>query len=119
MAPVTLVYAVLMVFLGLGCYFATEAKTALIPTFFGMAFLLLGFLALRADWRKHAMHGAALIGVIAFLAAVVSLITRGNPNKPVALVEMAVMALLSFVFVGLCVRSFVNARRARREQVTA
>src|SRR5262249_13884829 len=114
MAPVTLGYAVLMIALGLGFYFGTDtiSLTALIPTFFGLAFLVLGFLALKEPLRKHAMHAASALGLIAFLGGLIPLVpalVRGT-SRPAAAAEQAVMVALSFVFVALCVRSFINAR---------
>ena len=116
MAPITLGYAVLMIALGLITYFATGAKsvTALIPTFFGLAFLLCGVLALKEQLRKHAMHAASALGLIAFMAAVAVLTIRGSTGA--AAVEQGIMAALSLAFVVLCVRSFIMARRARTQQ---
>lgn len=116
MARVTLIYGLLMIALGVGMYFGTgtPSVTALIPAFFGGVFLLLGLLALKDQLRKHAMHAAAALALVAFVASVGVLLARGTA-KPLAAAEQAIMALLSAGFVGLCVRSFIQARRARRE----
>lgn len=113
MAPVAIVYAVLMILLGVVTYIATDAKsmTALIPTFAGAVFLVLGLLALNEHMRKHAMHAASALGLIAFIAPVVNILARGGSTA--AVTENTIMALLSAAFTGLCVRSFIMARRAR------
>ena len=115
MARITLIYSLLMMALGVGTYLAadTTSKTPLIPAAFGVAFLLLGLLAFHDKLRKHAMHAASALALVAFLAAVVVLIVRGGSASPTALGEQGVMALLSAGFVALCVRSFIEARKAR------
>jgi hypothetical protein len=118
MAPITLVYSLLMIALGIATYFATGVKhvTALIPAFFGAAFFVLGLLGLKDNLRKHAMHLAAALGLLAFIAAMGVLVTRGPSGSPIAALEEAIMAALSAGFVGLCVRSFITARRARERR---
>src|SRR4051812_1158701 len=121
MAPIALVYSLLMIVLGVGAYFGTDAVTknavtALIPTGFGVVFLLLALLAFNEGMRKHAMHAASALGLLAFLAAVVVLILRGGTESTTAAVEQGIMAFLSAGFVALCVRSFIQARRARTQR---
>ena len=52
--------------LGLAGFYGTGAThyTALIPAGFGALFLVLGLLALKASLRKHAMHVAAMLGLL-------------------------------------------------------
>src|SRR5581483_5545254 len=87
MAPIPLIYSVLMIALGVGTYLATEtsSKTPLIPAGFGVVFLLLGLLAFNDKMRKHAMHAASALGLVAFLAAVMVLIVRGGSASATAL----------------------------------
>jgi hypothetical protein len=87
--------------------------TALIPAYMGAALVLLGLLALKESLLKHAMHAAALIGVLGLLAASWRLISKGEV-KSVAGASLAAMTLLSALFVVLCVNSFIQARRRRR-----
>jgi hypothetical protein len=122
---ITVGFGVLLAALGLWGYFGAESAhrsiTALIPTFVGGPLILLGLLALNEKWLKHAMHLAAMLGVLGFLAAggrlVVSLIDKGSltavldsPAGP----SVVSMTVLCAVFVGLCVNSFIQARRRRR-----
>jgi hypothetical protein len=103
--PITIVFGAVLVLLGLGGYFGsdTQSMTALIPAFFGVPLALLGLLALKDSLRKHAMHLAAMVGLLGFLGAAGSLINK----------LQALMAIVCAVFVGLCVRSFIQARRSR------
>jgi hypothetical protein len=45
------------------------------------------------------------------------LISGTEVDRPRAVVSQAVMGILMAVFVGLCLRSFIEARRARSKSV--
>ncbi len=129
MGPITIGLGGLFVILGFGFFFASgaEAKhaTALIPAGFGVVFLILGFLARQERLRKHVMHAAAALGLIGFLIGAVRgtmaavKLAQGEQASPLALAELWIFAVACLVFVGLCVKSFIDARRRRREQVQA
>mgnify|MGYP006288561281 FL=1 len=127
MAIITILYGAGLTLLGLYAYLVmsepdSRSITALIPAFFGIVFLLLGFVALSAKLKKHAMHAAAGLGLLAILG------TAGGVMKlptwfddPASLGERAdavpvqsIMFAASVVFVGLCVWSFIQARRAKK-----
>ncbi|MGH9361352.1 MAG: hypothetical protein ACRD2T_05500 [Thermoanaerobaculia bacterium] len=122
MPAVTVVYGALLITLGVGFYLGTgqASPTALIPAFFGLAVVLCGVLARRERLLKHAMHAAAALGLFAFLGGLpglvraLALLGGGEVARRTAVLEQAAMALLSLVFVVLCVKSFLDARRARR-----
>jgi hypothetical protein len=70
MARLTLVFSAILIALGLVAYFvlsdpASRSVTALIPAFFGVVFAILGAVALKESLRKHAMHGAVLLTLLA------------------------------------------------------
>src|SRR4051794_13603011 len=140
MAPVTVVSSILLIILGGWAYLTGTPKppeehvsfTALIPAFVGLPLLLLGLLAFKDSWRKHAMHAAAALGLLGFLGGAVNLVrlllnleitnalnfdpaSDGWPAAKKVLVS-GIMALICVVFVALCVRSFVAARMARKSQ---
>jgi hypothetical protein len=112
---------VILMVLGIAYFFATGQKsfTALIPAFFGLPLFLLGLLALQEKFLKHAMHAAAVVGLLGFLGgvfgAVRSVVKEGAIENPA--VESALLALVCAVFVGLCVQSFIAARRRRAQAV--
>jgi hypothetical protein len=117
-AKVTIAVGLILIGLGLGGYFGTgtPSVTALIPAFFGGPILLLGVLALKDGMRKHAMHTAVLLGLIGFLASAgraIAVLAKGEIKLPVALAMTIAMAVVCGIFVALCIRSFVQARRAR------
>jgi hypothetical protein len=90
--------------------------TALIPAYMGAALVVLGLLAFKESLLKHAMHAAALIGVLGLLAAggrlLSTLIGKGEV-KGVGGTSLVLMTLLSALFVALCINSFIQARRRR------
>ena len=94
--------------------------TALIPAGFGIGLLICGFLALNEARLKHAMHGAAMIGLLGFLAGAgrggmnLGKFFAGDPELNMrSFVFVWLMAIICAVFVALCIRSFINARKAR------
>ncbi len=133
MAKVTLVFAVLLAGLGLAGYFGTGSQhpTALIPTWFGLALGVFGFLAISPNEsrRKLFMHINVTIGLLGFLGAAAEVVrtfvstlslnavmsgSQPAPINEIALGSKLVMACLLLVYVMLCVRSFIAAKRARQ-----
>ncbi len=121
MPRITIVYGLFLVVLGVGGYFGSGAAsvTALIPAFFGVPVTICGVLALREHLLKHAMHGALLLALIGMFGAArgipgfVTVVTGGEVERPMAVVAQTLMFVTSLVFIALCVRSFIEARRAR------
>jgi TRAP-type C4-dicarboxylate transport system permease large subunit len=120
MAKVTLVFAVLLIILGLGFYLGTGSKapTALIPAWFGLALGVFGMLAITPSEgrRKVFMHINVTIGLLGFLGAagrVIAVLASGRTPDQIALIAQLLMAGLLLLYVILCVRSFIAARRAR------
>ena len=64
--------------------------------------------------RMHVMHGAVLLGLIGLVMSVVVIFARGMEGLP--LIENILMALICAAFVGLCVKSFIDARRQRKQE---
>ena len=116
MSSTTILFGVLLTALGVAGYFLTGAvsPTALIPTWFGLPLVALGYVSRSEAMRKHAMHAAATIALVGCGGALFSLM-RGPAGASTAMAtfSQAAMVLLTAVFVGLCVKSFIDARRAR------
>lgn len=123
MAKMTLVFAALLIALGLAGYLGTGSlhPTALIPTWFGLALGIFGLLAISPDEgrRKLFMHINVTIGLIGFLGAVIEAVrgymtatSAGVAPDQIALASKLAMAGLTLIYVLLCVRSFIAARRS-------
>jgi hypothetical protein len=121
MATKTIGIAVALILLGVAGYAFSGfvSITALIPAFFGVVLLALGILARDDKKRKMAMHIAAAVGLLGFLGSMRGLmklpaLLQGEPlERPVAVLAQSIMALFTAFFVGLCVKSFIDARRSR------
>jgi hypothetical protein len=62
------------------------------------------------------MHVAVIVGLLGFLASagrLASSVAAGRTPTRLSVASLALMALLTGVFVVLCIRSFVVARRQR------
>jgi hypothetical protein len=121
MATTTIIFGLLLTALGLVGYFATGTSsfTALIPSVFGLLLLVLGVAARKETARKNAMHAAAAIGVLGTLAALGGLFRPGASRAGPSFYSQVTMALLLATFTVLCVKSFIDARKARRAGRTA
>jgi hypothetical protein len=123
MAKLTIGFGLVLIALGAWGFIATGSAhpTALIPTWFGLALAVAGALANTEDAKRRMiwMHVAVTVGLLGFLGSAIRAITEivkahGEPlAHPVAVEDQAAMAAISLVYVGLCVRSFIAARRAR------
>ncbi len=119
MARISIVFGLLLIGLGLGGYFGTgtPSLTPLIPAGFGAVLVLLGALALKESLRKHAMHLAAMVGLLGAAGGAFRLLqpvfTGTTITHYVAFGCTAAMTVLCVAFVALCVNSFVQARRRR------
>ncbi len=123
MAKVTILFGVLLFLLGVVVWVATgrHAPTALIPAYVGIVLGILGLLA-RTDNAKRrmlVMHIAVTLGLLGFLGTAKSIwdfiqMERGQVfARPVAVEDKAVMSVMLLIYVLLCVRSFIKARRDR------
>ncbi len=105
---------------------AKKSVTALIPAFFGIVLLCSGTLGLKESWRKHALHVAAAAGLLGLLAGggrgVMGLgkFFAGDPSlNHRSFTFVWLMTVLCSVFLLLCIRSFIAARRDKLVEKTA
>jgi hypothetical protein len=125
LAKLTLVLAVLLVALGLVGYIGTGSlhSTALIPAWIGLALGIFGFLAISPNERRRKlfMHINVTIALLGFLGSTSEAIrgyvhatSRGLEPDQIALASKVTLAGLLLIYVILCVRSFIAARRSRQ-----
>ena len=115
---VTRVVGFLLILLGIVGYVGTGGAsiTALIPAMVGALFLILALAARSAEARKHVMHAAvaiALLLVLGGLPRILAAVNAGDIQRPAVLAQIG-MAVILTVYVILGVKSFIDARRARR-----
>lgn len=121
MANTTIGFGVALIVLGAAGYFGSESHspTALIPAAFGVVLWLLGAWAKNPAKRAMAMHVASIVGALGFAGSLPGLMKIGRVlggeavPRAGAVVAQSIMAVLMLVFVALCVKSFVDARRRR------
>ncbi len=119
MPTIAIVFGLLLSSLGPIGYLAAEKQsfTAFIPTGFGALLIVCGVLAMNEKLLKHAMHGAATVGLLGFLGAGSMAIRKfaSGQAEGLAPTMQAIMSVLCAVFVGLCVKSFIDVRKAREK----
>jgi len=123
MAKLTMVFGALLVVVGVAGFVLTGSNhpTALIPSLIGLILVVAGLFANTEDVKRRAvwMHVAVTVGLLGFLATIKSAfqvmqLAKGvDLPKPIAIEEKAATCLLCMIFVAFCVRSFIEARRAR------
>jgi len=118
-----MVFGVLLILVGIAGFVSTGSThpTALIPAAAGLLFILFGFLAISEDAGKRMlwMHIAVTVALLLFLGTIPADIDVIRMNHgatfphPIAVLEKSGMSMLCLLFVTLCVRSFIAARRLR------
>ena len=123
MAKITISLGILLILTAAVGFVATGSShpTSLIPAAIGLLFILFGALANSDNPKKRMlwMHVAVTVALLMFLGTIpadieVIRLSRGAYfAHPIAVEENAAMSLLCLLFVLLCVRSFIAARRQR------
>lgn len=123
MAKLAIGFGVVLIVLGVIGFVLTGDvhPTALIPTWFGVALILCGVVANTPDTKRRMvwMHIAVTLGLFGFLFPGFMAIKEwvgahgGALAHPAAVDEQAAMSIICLVFTGMCVRSFIAARRSR------
>jgi len=96
-----------------------ESITALIPAFFGLPVLILGWISWSESMYRHIMHIILLITLLGFLGSVmgipkfISLLLGEEIKRPGAAIAQTIMALACGWYLILGIRSFREARKNR------
>jgi hypothetical protein len=125
MAKVTIGFGVLLILLSAVAYTQLGQHShgihSLIPGLFGLLLVIFGELANTPVAKKRMlfMHIAVTVGLLGFLGTIPGIIgviqmAAGHAViRPDAAKVQAIMGTLCLIYVLLCVRSFIAARRAR------
>jgi hypothetical protein len=119
MSNQTLYTGVALIVLGVAGYALSGAAsvTALIPAFIGIVFVVLGLLGRKENLRKHVMHVAMLVALLAIagtfrgLLGLFAWIGGTAPERPMAVIAQVITALLCLLLLVGGIRSFVAARK--------
>lgn len=117
MGKLTIGYGLLLVVLGIGGYYGSGqvSKTALIPVALGIPAIICGILAeTREKLRMHVMHFAVLIGIAGFAGGVPGLLKLFRGETGAGPMARGTLAVVSAIYVALCIKSFIDARRRRK-----
>ena len=120
MSTVSIICGVLLLLIGIigyiyGVMSDKASVTALIPAFFGIVLVVLGFIARsKENLRKHLMHGAILVALLGFIATAGRLVMKlGELTYSAAVVSQIATAVVCLLFVVLAIKSFADARRGK------
>lgn len=106
-----------LIAIGIVGYIATGAAslTALIPAMIGAILLVLALVGRNAEARRHAMHAAVALALLAAVGTLPRLLPAlmAREFSRASVISQALMVLVLLVYVALGVRSFIEARRAR------
>jgi len=107
------VFAVLLIALGVGAFLMSSSRTALLPAYVGGVLVIVGVLAMGfAGFRKYMLPVAGLVALLGALAPAAALAIRAAAMSPLALTVNVGMLALSATLFALIVREFMTARRA-------
>jgi hypothetical protein len=123
MVKLTIAFGITLILLALFgfVYTGSAHPTALIPAIFGLFFVFFGVMANSDNPKKRMlwMHISVTVALLGFLGTIPAdidtiRIARGMVlPHPVAVLEKGAMSLLCLLYVLLCIRSFIAARRTR------
>jgi fucose 4-O-acetylase-like acetyltransferase len=125
-ARISIFFGALLFILGFVAFVGTGSvhPTALIPIYFGLPLVVFGYLAQSPveSRRKLYMHINVTVGMLGFLGAVGSAVhaygharSLGIDPDMKAIGAQLIMAALLFIYVMMCVRSFIDARKKMTE----
>lgn len=121
MPTLAIVFGIILNAMGFGAYVASGAYTSLIPAGFGTIIFLSGLISVFAPKiRMHLMHVAALVGLLGTLGGLgmglpkLGALLSGTAARPLASGMQIAMGVVCLIFLVLCVKSFIDARRARK-----
>ncbi len=119
MPTTSIASGVLLILVGIAGYAfslidGNKSWTALIPATFGVLLVALGAAAKSNEGlRKHLMHAAVVVGLLGFLIPAGRILSQiSRVVLSLAVISQVSMALICLVFVILCVKSFIDARRS-------
>jgi len=97
----------------------TAHWTALIPAFIGGVFLILGGMAMNPRFRMHTIHGALVLALILGLYCIFKIVGMLIDLGDLKTFSFATTGAACVIYIVLAVRSFKQARKARKDAAVA
>lgn len=96
---------------------SSGSVTVWIPAFLGAPMLSCGLVALKPQARAAAVHVALLLGLLGAVASLATLVRSiaGDSGTGLAALSQLAMFVICAMYLVLGVRSFIAARKARRQ----
>jgi hypothetical protein len=125
MPTLAIIFGIILNAMGFAAWILSEGKsfTTLIPAIFGTIIFLCGLAAAFAPGlRKHLMHVAAGVSLVGTLGGLgmglpkLGALLDGTAARPLASGMQIAMGAICLIFLILCVKSFIDARRARKAE---
>ena len=125
MPTIAIIFGGLLTALGIVAYTSPDLlgtgdpykPSALSPAFIGAGLILAGLVSIVAPTaRKHAMHLAAVLGLLGTAGGFMPMALRKFDFSTAAVKVGVGMTVLSAVFLALCIKSFIDARKARERR---
>ena len=104
----------ILILWGFFSYFASDSGsiTALIPSFFGVPLLILGFLSIRNESNKHHyMHASMIVALVSVLGGF--RIFQIEDASNLTLASHLILLVVGIIFMVGGIRSFRHARKLR------
>jgi hypothetical protein len=118
MIRTTLLFAAALIAVGVYFYLDTgrESVTALIPAFIGVALGICGLLGRNEKLRMHVMHVAVLLSLVTVAMTFRGVLAYLDGSREPVMVAKTITCLLAAALFVLQIRSFVQARKARKSE---
>jgi hypothetical protein len=116
MPKLTIIVGSLLILEGISFYLATgmTSITSLIPSFFGLPLIFMGYMAQIQPEKNHVwMHIAVSIGLLTFLAGGMAIKGLIDSDYSASTLAQLIMLIVGGVYTYSCVQSFIHTRKLR------
>ena len=120
MESVSIIYGIFLIIWGVAVSFVSGSNslTSFIPTILGLPILLFSFLTVKFPSKKKLfMHIVVSLGLIVFIGGLDfsrGLLKGTSFNNMWADISKIMMLITGLIFIFLCVKSFIFARKNKR-----
>jgi hypothetical protein len=120
MPKLTIIVGSLLILEGILFYFGTgmTSFTSLIPSFFGLPLVLVGYMAQIQPEKNHFwMHIAVSFGLLTFLGGGMAIKGVIDSDFSASTLAQLIMLAVGGIYTYSCVQSFIYTRKSRNSQM--